>query len=175
MKKFVLAIAALGVLAACNNTQKQNKTPVMVEEEEMVITTSEPRPVNMRDSLVMENGKGTVIERQYSGLLPAADGPGIEYDLTLFFQEDSEGGVYAMNMTYIEAEDGQDRSFPSYGKRKIEHGIKGDNKAIVYTLIPNNGDEDMSFVLTKEGNLTLLDQNKERIDSPHNYTLKLIK
>jgi len=175
MKKYVLAIAALGVLAACNNKQKQNEVPVLMEEEDIVVVAPEPRPVNMRDSLVMENDKGSVVERQYSGLLPGADVPGIEYDLTLFFQEDSESGVYALTTTYLEAEDGQDRSFPSYGKRKIEHGIKGDSKAIVYTLIPNNGDEDMSFVLTKEGNLTLLDQNKEMIDSSHNYTLKLIK
>jgi len=177
MKKYVLAIAALGILAACSSKKEQKaETPIITEEEEMVVPrTQQVKPVNMRDSLRIEEGKGSVVERQYSGLLPGADVPGIEYDLTLFFQQDSENGVYALRMTYLEAEDGKDVSFWDYGKRQVVHGIPSDQKAIVYKLVSTTSDDLYNFLLTKEGDLILLQDDLSRIDTDLNYTLKLIK
>lgn len=168
-----MALAAFGILTACYNSNRQQQ-PVTVVEEDVVIaeTPAASRPVNMRDSLMMEEGKGTVIERKYHGLLPGADVPGIEYDLTLFFQQDSDNGVYALNMTYLEAEDGEDMTFPSYGKRKVMTGIPDDSRAIVYRLEPNDGSDIMNFQLMQNGDLTLLDDDMKKIDTPFNYTLK---
>jgi len=175
MKKYVFAVIALGLLAACSGKKEQkSEEPVVVEEAVIIAEVPTAKPVNMRDSLVMEEGKGTVIEKQYSGVIPGADVPGIEYDLTLYFQQDSENGVYALRTTYQEAENGEDAVFWSYGKRKVVHGIPGDSNAIVYRLIPDSGDEQYNFLLNKEEDLTLLQNDLKRIDSQHNYTLKSV-
>ena len=55
---------------------------------------------------------GPEMLRTYEGLLPAADGPGIRYELTLENREHSGDGTYRLAMTYLEAEtDGTPRSF----------------------------------------------------------------
>ena len=50
----------------------------------------------MRDSLKLDPEKGAVVQKKYKGTIPAADGPGIVYDLTLFYQQDSDDGVYEL-------------------------------------------------------------------------------
>lgn len=176
MKKYLFTLAALGLLAACSGKKEQKIIEPVVLEEEVVLTSSPANiPVNIKDSLVMESDKGSVMEKQYSGLLPGADVPGIEYDLTLFFQQDSENGVFSLRSTYLDAEDGDDATFMDYGKRKVIRGIPGDKNAIVYRLIPNDGSDEINFQLMEGGDLTLLDKNMHKIDSDHNYTLKLIR
>ncbi|MDH6535493.1 hypothetical protein M2101_002178 [Parabacteroides sp. PM5-20] len=175
MKKYVMGLLALVLLVACSNKQAKKEVPSMVEEETIVVSETPEKVVNMRDSLPIEEGKGAVIERRYNGLLPGADVPGIAYDLTLYFQQDSEDGVFNLKMTYLDAEDGQDKPFSTYGKRKIQRGIPGDEQAIVYKLFPNDGGKEIAFLLLEEGDLLLLNEEMARIDSDLNYTLKLVK
>lgn len=173
MKKYVLVFAAIGLLVACNGRRQQG--PVVVAEQVTATWPDDSPSVNMRDSLVMENNKGAVVERQYSGLLPGADVPGIEYDLTLFYQQDSENGVFALRTTYLDADNGEDVAFRKYGKRRVVRGVPGDANAIVYQLIPNDGEEAYNFRLMQNGDLTLIDQDMRTIHSDHNYTLKLTR
>lgn len=191
MKKYFIAVAALALLAACSG--KKTTEPAMIEEESVTVAEAVPnapslpivsdanakkdvkaaKPVNMRDSLKVDPKKGAVIQKKYKGTFPAADGPGIDYDLTLYFQQDSEDGVYEMDATYLEAENGQDMKFSSTGKRKVERGIPSDNEAIVYELIPSDGS--MSFYFLAEGDsLTLLNQELQKAASDLNYTLTLV-
>lgn len=107
------------------------------------------------------------------GTFPAADGPGIVYDLTLFYQQDSDDGVYEMDATYLEAENGQDKTFSSTGKRQVKHGTPNDSEAVVYELIPSDGS--MTFYFQAEGDsLTLLNQELQKAASDLNYTLILV-
>ena len=105
MKKYFIAVAALALLAACSE-------PALIEEESVTVAEAVPdapalpevtgkttKPVNMRDSLKVDPKKGSVIQKKYKGTFPAADGPGIVYDLTLFYQQDSDDGVYEMDAT----------------------------------------------------------------------------
>lgn len=191
MKKYFIAVAALALLAACSG--KKTTEPAMIEEESVTVAEAVPnapslpivsdanakkdvkaaKPVNMRDSLKVDPKKGAVIQKKYKGTFPAADGPGIDYDLTLYFQQDSEDGVYEMDATYLEAENGQDMKFSSTGKRKVERGIPSNNEAIVYELIPSDGS--MSFYFLAEGDsLTLLNQELQKAASDLNYTLTLV-
>lgn len=191
MKKYFIAVAALALLAACSG--KKTTEPAMIEEESVTVAEAVPnapslpivsdanakkdvkaaKPVNMRDSLKVDPKKGAVIQKKYKGTFPAADGPGIDYDLTLYFQQDSEDGVYEMDATYLEAENGQDMKFSSTGKRKVKRGIPSDNEAIVYELIPSDGS--MSFYFLAEGDsLTLLNQELQKAASDLNYTLTLV-
>lgn len=186
MKKYLIAVAALAVLAAC--TGKSNKNvPVEVEEESMAVVESMPdapvlpiikekpsKPINMRDSLKVDPKKGAVIQKKYKGTVPAASGPGIVYDLTLYYQQDSEDGVYQMDATYLEAENGQNQTFTSTGKRKVKQGTPSDANAVVYELIPSDGSVTV-YMLAEGDNLTILNQELQQAASDLNYTLKLVQ
>ena len=116
MKKYFIAVAALAFLAACNGKAAKD-TPVLVEEESIAVAEAAPdapslpklpvvkakpaKPVNMRDSLKLDPKKGAVVQKKYKWTIPAADGPGIVYDLTLFYQQDSDDGVYELDATYL--------------------------------------------------------------------------
>lgn len=184
MKKYFIAVAALALLAACSG--KKTTEPALIEEESVTVAEAVPdapalpevtgkttKPVNMRDSLKVDPKKGSVIQKKYKGTFPAADGPGIVYDLTLFYQQDSDDGVYEMDATYLEAENGQDKTFSSTGKRQVKHGTPSDSEAVVYELIPSDGS--MTFYFQAEGDsLTLLNQELQKAASDLNYTLILI-
>ena len=166
MKKYFIAVAALAFLAACNGKAAKD-TPVLVEEESIAVAEAAPdapslpklpvvkakpaKPVNMRDSLKLDPKKGAVVQKKYKGTIPAADGPGIVYDLTLFYQQDSDDGVYELDATYLEAEN-----------------------AVIYELIPSDGS--MVFYFQAEGDsLTMLNQELQKAASDLNYTLKLVQ
>ena len=172
MKKYFIAVAALALLAACSG--KKTAEPALIEEDVYAIDEAAPaKPVNMRDSLKVDPKKGSVIQKKYKGTFPAADGPGIVYDLTLYYQQDSDDGVYEMDATYLEAENGKDKTFSSTGKRKVKHGTPSNSEAIVYELIPSDGD--MAFYFQAEGDsLTLLNQELQKAASDLNYTLILV-
>lgn len=78
-----------------------------------------------------------------------------------------------MDATYLEAENGKDKTFSSTGKRKVKHGTPSNSEAIVYELIPSDGD--MAFYFQAEGDsLTLLNQELQKAASDLNYTLILV-
>ena len=169
MKKYFIAVAALAFLAACNGKVAKD-TPVLVEEESIAVAEAAPdapslpelpvvkakpaKPINMRDSLKLDPKKGAVVQKKYKGTVPAADGPGIVYDLTLFYQ--------------------QDQTFTSTGKRQVKKGTPADASAIIYELIPSDGS--MVFYFQAEGDsLTMLNQELQKAASDLNYTLKLVQ
>ncbi|RHJ84346.1 copper resistance protein NlpE [Parabacteroides sp. AM08-6] len=188
MKKYLIAVAALGFLAACSGKANKN-IPVEVEEESVSLETVPVQPatpvlpvvkekpvkaINMRDSLKVDPKKGAVVQKKYKGTVPAADGPGIVYDLTLYYQQDSDDGVYELDATYLEAEDGKDQTFSSTGKRKVKKGVPTDASAVVYELIPSDGS--MVFYFQAEGDsLTMLNQELQKAASDLNYTLTLVQ
>ena len=113
---------------------------------------------------------GPEMLRTYEGLLPAADGPGIRYELTLENREHSGDGTYRLAMTYLEAENGRDTTFFSSGR----WGTDDDPDATVYQL--NIGDttlEQINF-LSYPDSLIMLGADMKRAESKLNYTLKLV-
>lgn len=188
MKKYLIAVAvtAVAFLASCSG--KANKeVPVEVEEETVAVETLVPdapilpvvkakpaKPINMRDSLKVDPKKGAVMQKKYKGTVPAADGSGIVYDLTLYYQMDSEDGVYELDATLQEAGSGQNQTFSSTGKRQVKKGTPVDESAVVYELIPSDGT--MVFYFQAEGDsLTMLNQDLQKAASDLNYTLKLVQ
>ena len=124
------------------------------------------------DSLKKAEGTGELQKRVYRGTLPAASCPGIVYDITLYNYEHSGDGVFRTRMTYLEAENGQDRTFEFCGHQYTLRGSATDKDATVLQFVPFDRDEEtMSFIL--EGDkLTLLDRELRQIDSELNYTLQ---
>jgi hypothetical protein len=95
-------------------------------------------------------------------------------DLTLFYQQDSDDGVYELDATYLEAENGKDQTFTSTGKRQVKKGTPADASAVIYELIPSDGS--MVFYFQAEGDsLTMLNQELQKAASDLNYTLKLVQ
>ena len=130
MKKYFIAVAALGLLAACSGNKSQQNVPVEVEEESVTVAEAVPvevavpiipsmkektaKPVNMRDSLKAEPKKGAVIQKKYKGKVTnkkaaasnAQNAPEVDYDLTMYYQQDdTDNGVYEMDAVYLTEED----------------------------------------------------------------------
>ena len=111
---------------------------------------------------------GPEMLRTYEGLLPAADGPGIRYELTLENREHSGDGTYRLAMTYL------DTTFFSSGRWGTLRGTDDDPDATVYQL--NIGDttlEQINF-LSYPDSLIMLGADMKRAESKLNYTLKLV-
>ncbi|MGH8494597.1 MAG: copper resistance protein NlpE N-terminal domain-containing protein [Gammaproteobacteria bacterium] len=85
-------IVALAVLAACDPVPKDDG---QVARTDMSAKRSAPGPLSLMEA-----------PATYAGLLPCADCPGIRTTLTLL-----PDGIALLRSTYLEAEDGQDRSF----------------------------------------------------------------
>lgn len=179
MKVRLLVVAALcgAILCSCGNRNKRDRKDD-VYKEQIVLTTVETNNdversrINVQDSLVMDPTAGAVINERFVGLLPAADGPGINYDLILVHQEGVTRGVYVLVMTYLEAENGRDTSFTQQGRYETMIGKDKDagNKYIL--LQPFDGDSQTYFLIEQDGNLTMVNDNMQRADSNLNYTLK---
>lgn len=133
----------------------------------------------LADSLVLRSrkpidtsdGLGAYLVRTYEGLLPAADGPGIRYTLTVNSREHSGDGTFSLIMTYLEAENGEDRSFTYEGKRLTLRGTPDNNDATVWQLVTDDGKDTFNFLVESDTTLTLLNDQFQRNDSKLNYTL----
>lgn len=111
-------------------------------------------------------------ESYFEGTLPAADCPGIKYQLSIRNREHSGDGYFMLRLTYIEGEDGKDITFTSLGKRYTMRGTATDNNATVWQLKTNNNKETYNFLYDDaKKTLTLLTQDLKTIDSGLNYTL----
>ena len=187
MKQYFILVTTVAILAACNKKQTEN-VPVLVEEETYTISEAVPKPsalpvlptvktkkdktVNMHDSLKVDPKKGAVVKKKYKGTIPVSDGPGIVYDLVMYYQDMDGDGVYELDATYWEADNGNNQTFTSTGKRKVRKGTPFDSEAIVYELIPSDGS--MVFYFLVEGDsLTMLNQDLQKAPSNLNYTLIL--
>lgn len=114
------------------------------------------------------------VSRHYVGTLPAADGPGIVYDLTLYnLYEDSLSGDFAMSMTYLEAENGKDAKFNSEGQWTAVQGIPGNQSAVYYQLIESGVQPDTTNFLFLGDSVVLLGNGLQPAQSNLNYTLIL--
>lgn len=169
MKKIILC-CSLVLFFSCNQGSKSSETSTIGISE--VKDSSNIIPLEIRDSLDINKELGDVYERSYTGLLPAASCPGIEYTLDLYAQKGSGDGVYKLNQRYLEAENGKDIDYTTYGR---QYTLRGDAKnidAIVYQLIPFNSADSSFWLVVKDG-LKLLNNQLEEPETKLNYTITL--
>ncbi|WP_083380983.1 lipocalin family protein [Bacteroides ndongoniae] len=132
-----------------------------------------PQDKALLDSLKKAEGTGELQTRIYRGTLPAASCPGIVYDITLYNYEHSGGGVFRARLTYLEAENGQDRTFEYCGRQYTLRGNAVDKDATVFQFVPFDKEEETMNFLFLGDKLTMLDRDLKPIDSELNYTLQL--
>jgi hypothetical protein len=196
MKKYLFAIAALGLLGACNNAGK-NQPVGVVEEETMEVVSvpiqSQPtlpvvkekakaKPINMRDSLTVDKAKGAITQKEYKGTLkapknttsttPAAMPEEVEYDLTMYYQDGDTVGVYELDAVY--PVDGQPQKFVQTGKTTKQVGTPSNPAAVVYVFVPADGTD--TFYFLQNGNeMELLNEELNPYTGEGCYTLLLVE
>ena len=98
----------------------------------------------------------------YKGVLPAADCPGIVYDLTLIGDS-----VYSLDMTYIEGIDGKDVTFSSTGN--VDYTQQGDKRAVI--LKPSTDEVATYFLVINDSTLRMVNDSLQEIPNNLNYDL----
>ena len=160
MKRLIVALSIL-ILTSCGFTY----------------TVTDVKTDTILDSLTKEQRVklklGEVEQRVYEDTVPAASCPGMIYKFTLYNVKRATDGVYEMNLTYIEAEDGVDKSFKSSGRWSVVSGIPSDSTAIVYKFIDFDTTADAMNLLYNDSSLTFLTKDLELIKSSLNYTLPI--
>lgn len=111
----------------------------------------------------------------FEGILPAADCKGIQYQLNICHREHSGDGHFLLSLTYLEADNGKDKTFSYTGSRYTQRGIPADKDATVWQLISEADKRIFNFLYEDEQTLILLNDNFEKNSSELNYTLKRIK
>ncbi len=147
---FVLMAAGFS-LAACNGNSKQSdnknsKIEQQVKEAQLI---------------------GDTNERTFKGLFPCADCPGIKYELELWNENYATNGTFELEMDY------EDRN-TEVKQKGAWTTIPTDSSAVIYELTPDSANQQVMYFLFENNNkLTMLDNNKKKIDSNLNYTLTL--
>ena len=140
-------------------------------------TISQRGKLRFQQSPSVNNGSlGAWNEVHYEGVLPAADCPGIRYQVYVRHREHSGDGHFLLRLTYLEAEQGKDMSYTYTGRRYTLRGTAADNDATVWRLVVD-GDKNHAYNLLygPDGEtLTYLNNNFEEIQSGLNYTLRRV-
>jgi hypothetical protein len=144
MKKFMMWVAIAAAFASCQSNQKKS-AEIVVENDSIVAIIPEPIEVE---------------EEIFTGTLPAADGPGIDYILTLGAATDGIDTVYTLDMTYLDANGpGKNQTFKSKGKQQTLHKTVNKQPKKGVKLTPDNGDEPMYFLVVNDTTLRMVNDS----------------
>ena len=157
MKKVIMLAAVVAALASC-----QSKANKAAEAE--------------ADSLSIEMAPITEVTEVYEGTLPAADGPGIDYVLTLNAATYGVDTTYTLDMTYLDAEgQGKNKTFSSKGKQQTIQKVVNKKPTKAVKLTPNDGEAPMYFVIVNDTTLRLVNDSLQEAVSDLNYDIIKVK
>lgn len=157
MKKVIMLAAVVAALASC-----QSKAHKTAEAE--------------ADSLGIVMTPITELTEVYEGTLPAADGPGIDYVLTLNAATDGADTTYMLDMTYLDADGkGKNKTFTSKGKQQTIHKVVNKKARKAVKLTPNDGEAPMYFVIVNDTTLRLVNDSLQEAVSDLNYDIIKVK
>ncbi|MCD8167113.1 MAG: copper resistance protein NlpE [Bacteroides sp.] len=161
MKKIVLMTITAALLMACGGSKEKKHTgdTDFVDSLASIISTA------IADSHT----------RVYEGTLPGADVEGIRYRLALTNVDQDYLGSYRLDLTYIGADNGKDKTFSEDGQFVAKKGLADNEDAIVYHLVPDRGDDDLYLLVKNDSTLTLLGEDMSIPDSQFNYDLVIIR
>ena len=133
------------VIVALVSCQSNNKKNVEIEL--------------LDDSLVAELPI-VEVDEVFTGTIPAADGPGIDYVLTLGITTDGIDTLYTLDMTYLDAAGpGKNKTFTSKGTKKDIHKVVNNKPKKAIKLTPDNGDSPMYFVVVNDTTIRLVNDS----------------
>lgn len=142
MKKLVMFAAVLVALVSCQSNNKKNVEIELLD-----------------DSLVAELPI-VEVDEVFTGTIPAADGPGIDYVLTLGITTDGIDTLYTLDMTYLDAAGpGKNKTFTSKGTKKDIHKVVNNQPKKAIKLTPDNGDSPMYFVVVNDTTIRMVNDS----------------
>ena len=146
MKKLMMWVVVLAAFASCQSNNKKNAE--MVIENDSVVSII-PAPPGME-----------IDEEIFTGTIPSADGPGIDFVLTLGAATDGIDTVYTLDMTYLDANGpGNHQTFKTKGKQNtVQKTVKNEKKKGV-KLTPDNGDKPMYFLVVNDTTLRMVNDS----------------
>ncbi|MBR5804326.1 MAG: copper resistance protein NlpE N-terminal domain-containing protein [Bacteroidaceae bacterium] len=152
MKKVFMLAALVAALASCHSKQQNN-----VAEVDIIAT----------DSAGIED-----ITEIYRGTLPAADGPGIDYILTLNEEINGTDTIFMLDMIYLDAKGpGNNIAFNTKGKQqKIQKMVDRRPKKAV-KLTPNTGEAPMYFLVVNDTTLRMVNDSLMEITTDTSYDI----
>lgn len=158
MKKLLMFAALVAALASC---QSNNKKTV---EAEMEDNTNASFPI-------ME------VDEVFTGTIPSADGPGIDFVLTLGATTDGKDTLYTLDMTYLDAAGpGKNQTFTSKGKKNEIHKVVNNKPKKAVKLTPDDGNSPMYFVIVNDTTLRMVnDSTLQETISQTVYDLTKVK
>lgn len=157
MKKVIMLAAVVAALASCQS--KANKTAA-----------------EQADSLGVVMSPITSMTEVYEGTLPAADGPGIDYVLTLNATTDGMDTTYTLDMTYLDAQgQGKNKTFTSKGKQQTVKKVVNKKPVTAVKLSPKDGEAPMYFVIVNDTTLRLVNDSLQEAISDLNYDIVKVK
>lgn len=174
MKQVVLFLALL-IFISCNS---RNRT---VKDNGEFDTAR--RIIEIKNAMILKKGCDGIVEHRYNGIMPAAETEGIYYDLTLWSPAFSESGIFELDMTLLNIENGKDIIYRLYGKWHVYRTRENENEMTVYHLIPENSNKDFSTdfnvdFIYKTDSLIVFNRPVEWLASSehkNDYILKLVQ
>lgn len=158
MKKLLMFAALVAALASC---QSNNKKTVEAEMEDNAIASLP----------IME------VDEVFTGTIPSADGPGIDFVLTLGVTTDGLDTLYTLDMTYLDAAGpGKNQTFTSKGKKNEIHKVVNNKPKKAVKLTPDDGNSPMYFVIVNDTTLRMVnDSTLQETISETVYDLTKVK
>ena len=140
-----MMVAACAVIASCNQKGKNANVE------------------NPQDSVMAVDT--TAVGMTYSGTIPAADGPGIKYTVTL---AGDSAKTFTMEEVYL-----QDVKTYKGDVETIKKDVKG--KAVTAYKLAMDKDNALYLLVKDDATLSVVNDQLEEAASGNNYDLKLVK
>lgn len=146
MKKIMMMLALAAAFVSCQSNNKKGAEIVMENDSVVAII---PAPPGIE-----------VDEEIFTGTIPAADGPGIDYVLTLGAATDGVDTVYTLDITYLDANGpGNHETYKTKGKQTTVHKKVNNQPKKGIKLTPNNGDKPMYFLVVNDTTLRMVNDS----------------
>lgn len=146
MKKIMMLVAIIAAFASCQSNNKKNAEIVMENDSVVAII---PAPPGIE-----------VDEEIFTGTIPAADGPGIDYVLTLGAATDGVDTMYTLDITYLDANGpGNHQTFKTKGKQSTVHKKVNNQPKKAVKLTPDSGDKPMYFLVVNDTTLRMVNDS----------------
>ena len=146
MKKFMMLVAIVAAFASCQSKNKKN-AEIVVENDSVVAIVPASAPIEIDEEI-------------FTGTIPAADGPGIDFVLTLGAATDGVDTVYTLDMTYLDANGpGKHQTFKTKGKQHTIHKQVNNQPKKGVKLAPDSGDQPMYFLVVNDTTLRMVNDS----------------
>ncbi|MBQ9701013.1 MAG: copper resistance protein NlpE N-terminal domain-containing protein, partial [Lachnospiraceae bacterium] len=112
------------------------------------------------------------ITEVYQGTLPAADGPGIDYILTLNEEINGKDTLFTLDMIYLDAKGaGKNMSFSTKGKQQKIHKVVNNHPKKAVKLTPNTGEAPIYFLVVNDTTLRMVNDSLMEVTTDTSYDI----